>query len=305
MDGFTLRPAAFDDIDIVHQLITEQNKLDFGDPLRTIDDTQRGWQASNFNLEFDSRVAITANGQIAAYAELRDKEDVFVYLAGRCQNVDLAMQLLRIIEDRAKSQKTDSKPVELWGRAGYRNPFLIEAFETSGYKSDISFLIMEIVMKEEPQHPFWPNGIAVRTFVVSQDEQATYQADEEAAEDKGYHNPLSFQEWAKRMGIDRKTFDPGNWFIASEGNEIAGVALNVTKENTGTGWVDHLSVRRAWRNKGIGKALLLHTFGEFFNRGVRNIKLSVDSKSLTNAPRLYENVGMKTVEKYHVYKKVI
>ena len=145
----------------------------------------------------------------------------------------------------------------------------------------------------------------MRSFVPNQDEQATYQADEEAAEDKGYHHPLSYEKWAKRMGMDRKTFDPMNWILACEKDEIAGVALNVMKENSDTAWVDHLSVRRAWRNQGIGKALLLHTFGEFYKRSIHTIKLSVDSKSLTNAPRLYESVGMKTVEKYYVYKKVI
>jgi GNAT superfamily N-acetyltransferase len=305
MDGIKVRPATFDDIDVVHQLITEQNKLDFGDPLRTIDDTRRGWQSPNFNLELDSLIAVTSNNEVAAYAELRDKEDVFVYLASQCQNVNLAIQLLDVLETRARLQKAESKPVELWGRAGYRNPTLIEAFDKNGYLSDFSFLIMEILMTEQPQAPLWPDGIAVRSFIANQDEQATYQVDEEAAEDKGYHDPLSYEKWTQRMGMDRDGFDPSIWFIAYEKNKIAGVALNVIKENAGTGWVDHLSVRRAWRNKGIGKGLLLHTFGEFFKRGMRNIKLSVDSKSLTNAPRLYENVGMKTVEKYHVYKKVI
>jgi ribosomal protein S18 acetylase RimI-like enzyme len=83
------------------------------------------------------------------------------------------------------------------------------------------------------------------------------------------------------------------------------VALNVFVKESNTGWVDHLSVRQAWRKRGIGKALLLHSFAEFYRRGIQHIKLSVDSKSLTNAPRLYESVGMKTVQQYHIYRKVI
>jgi len=66
-----------------------------------------------------------------------------------------------------------------------------------------------------------------------------------------------------------------------------------------------LSVRQDWRQRGIGKSLLLHSFGEFYQRGIHKIKLSVDSKSLTNAPRLYESVGMRTVQQYHIYRKVI
>lgn len=145
----------------------------------------------------------------------------------------------------------------------------------------------------------------MRTFVRGQDEQATYQADEEAAEDKGYHDPLSYEGWVKRMGMDKESFDPGLWFLACEGNEIVGVALNVYSEKSNTGRVDHLAVRRAWRRRGIGRALLLHSFGEFYQRGIRHVKLNVDSKSLTNAPRLYEQVGMKTIQQYHIYTKEI
>lgn len=64
-----------------------------------------------------------------------------------------------------------------------------------------------------------------------------------------------------------------------------------------------LGVDRKWRNKGIGKALMLQSFGEFYRRGVKTIKLNVDSESLTNAHRLYENVGMETVQQYHWYEK--
>jgi len=42
-----------------------------------------------------------------------------------------------------------------------------------------------------------------------------------------------------------------------------------------------------------------------YRRGIPKIKLSVDSKSLTHAPRLYESVGMKTVQQYHIYRKEI
>jgi len=160
-------------------------------------------------------------------------------------------------------------------------------------------------LNEAPASPEWPAGITVRPFIKGQDEQVTYQTDEEASKDKGYHDPLSYEGWVKRMGMDTESFDPNLWFLACEGNEVAGVALNVFKKESNTGWVDHLSVRQAWRKRGIGKALLLHSFGEFYRRGIHQIKLSVDSKSLTNAPHLYESVGMQTVQQYHIYRKVI
>lgn len=307
MEGFSFRPASFNDLPVVHQLVTQQNILDYGDPLRSAEDIERIWNGSGFDLKADTQIALASNGQVAAYAELRGKEDVFVYLSTEHQSVPLASHLLKLLEERAKSLKSaeSAESVELWGHAGFRNPTLIEAFEANGYTTDISFLVMETELIEEPQTPEWPNGIKVRAFVKGQDEQATYLTDEEAAEDKGYHAPLSFDKWSARMGLDKDSFDPDIWFLACEKDEIAGVALNAFKKGANTSWVDHLSVRRAWRNKGIGRALLQHTFAEFFRRGIHIVKLSVDSKSLTNAPRLYESVGMKTVQKYHVYKKAI
>ena len=305
MERYSFRPASHEDINTIHQLITQQNILDFGDPLTTIEDIKRTWSGLTFNLETDSQLAIAHNGEAAGYAELRGKEDLFIYLSPNHQNLELSNHLLEFLNNSARTKKTGAAPMELWGRAGFRNQVLIDMFMSNGFTSDISFLVMAIEMVKAPHIPQWPEGIQVRPFVKGRDEQATYQADEEAAKDKGYHAPLSFEAWASRMGMDKESFDSSIWFLACEKKEIAGAALNVLKQNTQTGWVDHLSVRREWRNKGIGRALLLHTFVEFFKRGIHTVKLSVDSKSLTHAPRLYESVGMRTVQKYHVYKKVI
>ena len=109
------------------------------------------------------------------------------------------------------------------------------------------------------------------------------------------------------MRMDTESFDPSLWFLACDGRsaEIAGVALNLYDPQSNTGWVDHLSVRRAWRRQGIGRALLLHSLAEFYGRNIRQVKLSVDTKSLTNAPQLYESIGMKTIQQYHIYHKEI
>ncbi len=55
---------------------------------------------------------------------------------------------------------------------------------------------------------------------------------------------------------------------------------------------------RAHRRRGLGKALLLTAFNEFFDRGQRGAALGVDADSLTGATRLYESVGMHAGTKY-------
>jgi ribosomal protein S18 acetylase RimI-like enzyme len=55
-------------------------------------------------------------------------------------------------------------------------------------------------------------------------------------------------------------------------------------------------VLRPWRRRGLGLALLRHSFQEFFRRGRRKVGLGVDASSLTGATRLYEKAGMRSDE---------
>jgi len=297
MNKYSVRPARTSDIEAVFDLVSTQRTIDFGSAMISLDDLQKRW--SKFDLENDTITAFS-EGQLAGYAELRDGDSPFIYLADR-NNIDLGFQLLSLLEKKAASRAKET--FQLITQISEKNQPLLQLFASKGYHSNLSFLIMESSLSERPAPARWAEGIRIRTFERGLDEQVTYQTDEEAGKDKGYHSPLSYEGWVKRMGLDREDFDPSIWFLACAGNDVVGVALNVHDLEGSVAWVDHLSVRREWRNKGIGKALLLYSFGEFYKRGLKTVKLSVDSKSLTNAPRLYESVGMKIVQQYHIYKK--
>ena len=281
----------------------------YGEPMIAADTLRERWQSSDLDVAQDTWVAVAPDGTLAGYAELWHDSSIqltpSVYLAREYQRMDIGAHLLQLAEARASSIDTDTPSIALIGRTSEQDRIGKQVFEGAGYALRLSFLMMERVMTEPPEPAQWAPGITARTFVSGQDEKATYLADEEASEDKGYHTPMTFEEWAKRMSLDTAEFDPTLWFLACGGGAIAGVALNFYSWATRTGWIDHLGVRRQWRNKGIGKALLLHSFGEFHRRGIDRVRLSVDSKSLTNAPRLYERAGMRTVQQYHIYKKEI
>lgn len=297
MIKYSVRPAAQKDIEAIYNLIARQRMLDFSNAMLSMEDLQQRWD--NTDLQNDTLIAFS-NGALAGYAELVGGDAPFIYLANRI-NVDLGSQLLKLLEQRALMRAKGT--VQLATQISEKNQPLLQLFASNGYTSKLSFLIMELTLTEPPARPDWTAGIRVRTFDRGMDERITYQADEEASKDKGYHNPLQYEEWVERMGMKRAGFDPAIWFLACAGSEVVGVALNTHDRNPETVWVDHLGVKREWRQKGIGKSLLLHSFAEFYRRGLRTVKLSVDSKSLTNAPRLYESVGMKVVQQYHICKK--
>ena len=68
------------------------------------------------------------------------------------------------------------------------------------------------------------------------------------------------------------------------------------------GWVSILCVRRPWRGKGLGLALLQHTFNELHHWGKRRAGLGVDAQNLTGAIRLYEKAGMRVQRQYDTYE---
>ncbi len=82
---------------------------------------------------------------------------------------------------------------------------------------------------------------------------------------------------------------------------VAGLSL--CKYEKDLGWVDTLAVLRPWRRKGLGMALLRHSFAEFYRRGTHKIGLGVDAQNLTGATRLYERAGMHVARQYDAYEK--
>ena len=89
--------------------------------------------------------------------------------------------------------------------------------------------------------------------------------------------------------------DPALWFMALDGDEVAGMSLCFKKayDDPELGWVGTLGVCRPWRKRGLGLALLQHSFCELYQRGQRKIGLGVDADSLTGATRLYLKAGMQ------------
>lgn len=64
-----------------------------------------------------------------------------------------------------------------------------------------------------------------------------------------------------------------------------------------------LAVRRPWRKRGLGLALLEYGFGMLYGRGDHSIGLGVDLQNLTGATRLYERAGMRVRTRIALYEK--
>jgi len=309
--GLNLRPARWADVGPVAQLILDVCTAD-GDPTfaTTEEELNRFWHAPNVRLETDLWVVETEVGKIVGYQEFDNRYahaslmgDGYVHPAFHGRGIGTAM--LRTLETRAREEIKLAKP-DL--RVFIRNGMPVgdtparELHEAEGYRSIRFSWRMEIKLDEAPRMPVWPAGMELRPFLLEEHNHAVFEAHEEAFSDHWGHTPGTFERWQYRM-TNREDFDPALWFIAwdKRSEQIAGYSL--CRYRMGTGWVGTLGVRRAWRKQGLGEALLLHSFGEFYKRGMKTIGLGVDAENPTGATRLYKKAGMYVAAEYVIYEK--
>jgi mycothiol synthase len=133
-----------------------------------------------------------------------------------------------------------------------------------------------------------------------------YEADMEAFSDHWDFHVEPFAVWCERT-VERDDFDPSLWLIAWDGDEVAGFSLNSwhSSGDPTYGWIHVLGVRRRWRRRGLGSALLRASFREFGRRGGTRVGLAVDAENLAGAVALYERVGMRMDRRYDVYEKCL
>jgi mycothiol synthase len=93
--------------------------------------------------------------------------------------------------------------------------------------------------------------------------------------------------------------DTNLWRVAWDGDEVAGSVWTLiwpeenAKLGLSRGWLEHISVRRPWRRRGLATALIAETLRLLRDLGLEEGALGVDSENLTGALPLYESLGFR------------
>jgi ribosomal protein S18 acetylase RimI-like enzyme len=186
----------------------------------------------------------------------------------------------------------------------------IELLENLGMSLTRRFWRMIIDLDDPVPAPLFPDGLEIKSFVDVNDLRAVNRAFNDAFRDHwGFvEQPVeeSLAKWEHWVATDDE-FKPSLWFIALDGEEIAGICLCRQREygDPDMGWVNILGVRRPWRKQGLALAMLHHAFNVFRDMGKLRAGLGVDANSLTGATRLYEKAGMHVAREFHTYEKVL
>jgi mycothiol synthase len=141
-----------------------------------------------------------------------------------------------------------------------------------------------------------PVGLRVRP-VESADHRRIWDADVEAFQDHWNHGERTdadFERWYASPELDTSL-----WQVAWDGDEVAGSVMPFVypDENAAIGvergWLDHISVRRPWRRRGLASALIARSLVALRDHGLAEAALGVDAENVSGALRVYEAMGFR------------
>ncbi len=146
----------------------------------------------------------------------------------------------------------------------------------------------------------FPDGVRVVTARADEADLArVHECIEDAFVDHADRARRSFEDWRGHMVYDG--FDPDLWLLAEHEGALVGASLCRLRGEVGE--VDQLGVLRAWRGRGLGRALLLHSFAVLAARGATGVGLGVDSTSPTGADRLYTAASMAVTTRHGRFER--
>ena len=267
------------------------------------------WADPRFSLARDAWVAVDTQERVVAYAcsfgtDPANAIDLTCVVHPDVDGAGLDEHLMGLVLRRAAEQADDAgvqrRDVTLAVACMRGDTRRRELFERLGFVHTRVFLRMVIATEDLPEAPPWPDGITVAAFRPGADDHALHGVIQEAFLDHYHAAPVPFDVWSAQVFGD-EDFDPELVLVARDSDEAVGavVALPIP----GAGYVDQLAVRRPWRGRGLGTALLVHALHLLAARGYERLYLGVDSQSITGADRLYRRIGMRPQRENDLYER--
>jgi GNAT superfamily N-acetyltransferase len=295
--SLTFRRPAPDDIDKVAAVFAAEEQEVRGEVTMGVDELRDWWRL--FDLAEGSWLVVDEHGTPAGVSCCMNREgdfDCWAAVRPSFRGRGLSTELLARAERRAR----DAGSTKLTAGMLAGNDRARTLLEARGFHEARRFYRMQIEFDGAPPSPGPVDGIAIAAF-RREDARVFHAAMNEAfAGDWGFH-AMAFDEWVSHR-LEQPETDTSLWFVAWDGADVAGV-IRCDGTKFGGGWVGALGVRKPWRGRGIGMALLRHAFAEFHRRGAPHAGLGVDTQNPTGATRLYERAGMRVMSEDLVFEK--
>jgi len=278
---------------------------------------QSNWETPGLDLANNMRSVATPEGKIVGYLEVGDlgavpvRPSVWGYVHPDYRNQGIGSSLLQWGEERARQviprvpehARVAMVMAHPSGDTAAKKIFAANGLVLTRYQLD-----MRISMKQAPAVPDFPAGITVNTLANLSDIKAVYTALHEIFQDHRGHISGNFESGFASFQNEIENdpiHDDSLYLLALDGNAIAALSLCRLQswDDAAEGCVTYFGVRRPYRKRGLGLALLRYSFAELWKRGQKSVILGVDGSNLSGATRLYERAGMSVCFRLDVYEK--
>jgi mycothiol synthase len=291
----------------VAALFNAVSQTEYGTADTTKDEIRTWFTAPTVDRENDILVVANTGGDLLAYGDVSGhggKAWLDIREHPSIGDGSAAKALLDALIPRARELVSDPVVLRAWVPGA--STAVKTMFERQGFALVRHSFRMEVDLAAEPPEPGWPVGVTVRSFERGRDERVVYAVQNEGFADMWEYEPNPYEEWLHFM-IDAEDFDPSLWFLAEDGDAVAGICLcrPYRPGDSDIGWVRVLCVRPDWRRRGIALALLRHAFRELRARGRQHGGLGVDAESTTGALELYERAGMRVARRSDIYERTL
>jgi mycothiol synthase len=311
LPGFRMRPPQDEDADEVAAFANEECMAFLGVPVVDADWLRRRWTAPGVDRDNDFAVVESPHSKLCAFLSVEAEPpftEVFALgiVAPAFHGLGLGAAIVSENERRALrfgALAVRSARVLIHAGALASEPRVSALLSSRGYREVRRFELRRVDFAGEPTPPGDIEGIEVRGF-RPEESRRLYKAHVEAFVDHWGEGDETYEAF-RHHHLDGPEYDPGLWFLAWHGEDLAGYvgAHGKSREDPSRGYIVLLGVRRPYRRKGLGEALLLHAFRALHACGRRGADLHVDTESVTGATRLYARVGMSAQPRFATWEK--
>jgi ribosomal protein S18 acetylase RimI-like enzyme len=287
----------YDPLSTVEGLPTREDLLA---QLRAAVSGQERWLLVEFNNE------VIAYGRIGDWTE-GDGMCVWLHLGWvrpAWRNKGVGTALLRELEGRIRTLAEGAPRWEFAANAAGTEPAATQLLLDNGYH--VAYTVLEMALAwdafDAAAPAVWPAEFTLRP-ATAEDVPAIAHSVAEAYRNEypadRYHEPTDEVDYAAELAAPR--FDRGLFQVAWAGDEVAGQVIPLIER--GRAEIYEVSVRPAYRRRGLARALLARQLDVLRARGVAIVRLHTMAEFPTRAVDLYRDLGFETVKVFPRYRK--
>jgi len=240
---------------------------------------------------------------LVAYAELETYDaakafDAYAPIHPGHRDGPLLVAMLAFLEDEVRTRMRGAE-VALRPGAPAEALYFRDAATDLRFEHVRTFWHLERTLGPSEPAGDLPPGATIRPSRDPDDDEVVFRLLDESFTGHFGFVPMTFEAW--RSHFKDGMHDPSRVLIAEVDGEPAGVAVCWVPD--GIGWIGDLGVRERFRGRGVGTALLRHSFAMLAAQGITEVRLNVDAENETGATHLYASVGMTERRQFHVYEK--